>query len=109
MSRSEDVLSKVSRPVQKERAPLGVILKPILSNTIVIIAIVVLVTYLIAYILGNFAKVPAGYLGLVELIVAFLLSYAFALYAERSSDILVKGTVIFFISLVILMIAMVAL
>ena len=54
-------------------------------------------------------KVPAGYLGLVELIVAFLLSYAFALYAERSSDILVKGTVIFFISLVILMIAMVAL
>ena len=89
--------------------PLGVILKPILSNTIVIIAIVVLVTYLIAYILGNFAKVPAGYLGLVELIVAFLLSYAFALYAERSSDILVKGTVIFFISLVILMIAMVAL
>lgn len=109
MSRSEDVLSKVSRPVQKERAPLGVILKPILSNTIVIIAIVVLVTYLIAYILGNFAKVPAGYLGLVELIVAFLLSYAFALYAERSSDILVKGTIIFFISLVILMIAMVAL
>ena len=98
--------------MQKERAPIGVILKPILSNTIVIIAIVVLVTYLIAYvlyILGNFAKVPAGYLGLVELIVAFLLSYAFALYAERSSDILVKGTIIFFISLVILMIAMVAL
>ena len=85
------------------------ILKPILSNTIVIIAIVVLVTYLIAYVLGNFAKVPAGYLGLVELIVAFLLSYALALYAERSSDILVKGTIIFFISLVILMIAMVAL
>ena len=108
-SRSDDVLSRVRRPVQKERAPIGVILKPILSNTIVIIAIVVLVTYLIAYILGNFAKVPAGYLGLVELIVAFLLSYAFALYAERSSDILVKGTVIFFISLVILMIAMVAL
>ena len=92
-----------------KRAPIGVILKPILSNTIVIIAIVVLVTYLIAYVLGNFAKVPAGYLGLVELIVAFLLSYALALYAERSSDILVKGTIIFFISLVILMIAMVAL
>ena len=108
-SRSDDVLSRVRRPVQKERAPIGVILKPILSNTIVIIAIVVLVTYLIAYVLGNFAKVPAGYLGLVELIVAFLLSYALALYAERSSDILVKGTIIFFISLVILMIAMVAL
>lgn len=108
-SRSDNILSQAERSVKRERPPIGVILKPILSNTIVIIAIVVLVSYLLAYVLGNFAKVPGGYLGLVELIVAFVLSYALALYAERSSDILVKGTVIFFISLIILMIAMVAL
>ena len=108
-SSSDDTLSKAKRREKKERPPIGAILKPILSNTIVIIAIVVLISYLIAFILGNFAKVPAGYLGLVELVVAFLLSYALALYADRSSDILVRGTIIFFISLVILMIAMVAL
>ena len=108
-SRTDDAMSQVRRSAQKERAPIGVILKPILSNVIVAIAVVVLITYFIAYILGNFANVPGGYLGLVEMVIAFVMSYALALYANRSSDIMVKGTVIFFISLIILMIAMVAL
>ena len=40
--------------------------------------------------------------GLIEMLVALLLSYGLSLYADRNSDFIVKGTFIFFISLIIL-------
>ena len=51
---------------------------------------------------------PTGYLGIAELIIALLLSYTVVMYTDEEADVLVKGTIIFFISLIILMILMIA-
>ena len=50
---------------------------------------------------------PTGYLGIAELIIALLLSYTVVMYTDAEADVLVKGTIIFFISLIILMIFLV--
>ncbi len=95
------------RPQQPSK-PLGETLKPILKNPVIGIAVVVIISYLIAYILGAVAKIPTGYLGLTELVVALLLSYGIVFYADRDTrDPLIKGTAIFFISLIILIILIV--
>ena len=95
------------RPQQPSK-PLGETLKPILKNPVIGIAVVVIISYLLAYILGAVAKIPTGYLGLTELVVALLLSYGIVFYADRDTrDPLIKGTAIFFISLIILMILIV--
>ena len=53
-------------------------------------------------------KVPTGYLGIAELFIALILSYGIVLYSDKEADVLVKGTIVFFISLVIIMILIVA-
>lgn len=83
-------------------------IKPILGNTIVSIIVVIVIAYLVAFILGSIVKVPTGYLGLTELAVALVLSYGLVFYTDRGSDVLVKGTIIFFVSLVVLMIILIA-
>lgn len=87
--------------------PIGEIIKPLLSNTIVMVAVVVIISYLVGLILGNLTKIPTGFLGIGELIIALILSYGLVIYADREADILVKGTIVFFISLVIIMILVV--
>ncbi|MBO7159499.1 MAG: restriction endonuclease, partial [Methanobrevibacter sp.] len=72
------------------------------------VAVVVLISYLIGFILGKIIKVPTGYLGIAELIIALILSYGIVLYSDKDADVLVKGTIVFFISLVIIMILIVA-
>ena len=109
LSRSDNALSNYNRQISKTPSrPIGEIIKPLLSNTIVLVAVVVIIAYLIGLILGNVAKLPTGFLGIGELIIALLLSYGLVLYADREADILVKGTIVFFISLVIIMILIVA-
>ena len=109
LSRSDNALSNYNRQISKTPSrPIGEIIKPLLSNTIVMVAVVVIIAYLIGLILGNVAKLPTGFLGIGELIIALLLSYGLVLYADREADILVKGTIVFFISLVIIMILIVA-
>ena len=109
LSRSDNALSNYNRQISKTPSrPIGEIIKPLLSNTIVMVAVVVIIAYLIGLILGNIAKLPTGFLGIGELIIALLLSYGLVLYADREADILVKGTIVFFISLVIIMILIVA-
>ena len=76
----------------------------LISNPIVLIIMVVFVAYFIAFFSGNILHIDAGITGLLEMIVALVLSYGFSLYTERNSDFLVKGTFVFFISLVILII-----
>ena len=76
----------------------------LISNPVVLIIMVVFVAYFIAFFCGNVLHIDAGITGLLEMVVALVLSYGFSLYTERNSDFLVKGTFIFFISLVILII-----
>lgn len=79
-------------------------LKPIWSNTLFLIVVVVLLSYIISYVLISLTNIPGGIAGVVELLVALALSYGLILFVDRDgAQILVKGTVIFFISLIILM------
>ncbi len=82
----------------------GSLLNKLIKNPIVLIILVVAVSYIISYVAGNLLKVDAGISGLVEMIVALLLSYGLSLYTDRNRDFIVKGTFIFFISLIILII-----
>ena len=109
-SRSDSALSNYDRQISKTPSkPIGEIIKPILSNTVVMVAVVVLISYLLGFIIGKVAKIPTGFLGIGELLLALVLSYGLVLYTYRESDFLVKGTIVFFISLVIIMILIVAL
>ena len=108
-SSSDNALSNFGGHVpQKPSKPWGEIIKPILSNPIASVAVVVIISYLIGFILGKIVKVPTGYLGIAELFIALILSYGIVLYSDKEADILVKGTIVFFISLVIIMILIVA-
>ncbi|MBR0270834.1 MAG: restriction endonuclease [Methanobrevibacter sp.] len=80
-------------------------LQPILSNAFVTIALVVIVSYLLSFIFGNLLKIDYGISGLIEMIVALALSYGLTfIFADRSRFFITRGTVIFFISLIILII-----
>ena len=108
-SSSDNALSNFSGHVpQKPRKPWGEIIKPILSNPIASVAVVVIISYLMGFILGKIVKVPTGYLGIAELVIALILSYGIVLYSDKEADVLVKGSIVFFISLVIIMILIVA-
>ena len=76
----------------------------LISNPIVLIILVVVISYALAFIFGNLLGVNPGLSGLIEMVVALLLSYGLSLYTERNSDFVIKGTFVFFISLVILII-----
>ena len=76
----------------------------IVSNPIGLILVVVVVSYLLSFIAGNLLKMDSGITGLIEMFVALALSYGFSFYTDRNADFIVKGTFIFFISLIILII-----
>ena len=108
-SSSDNALSNFGGHVpQKPSKPWGEIIKPILSNPIASVAVVVIISYLIGFILGKIVKVPTGYLGITELVMALILSYGIVLYSDKEADVIVKGSIVFFISLVIIMILIVA-
>lgn len=92
---------------QVQSKPLSETIIPYLKNPVVDIFIVVIISYIISVLLG-YANIPTGYLGLIELIVALLLSYGIVFYSDREHpDPLIKGTAVFFISLIIIMILIV--
>ena len=76
----------------------------LIKNPIVLIILVVVISYALSYVLGNLIGMDAGLVGLIEMVVALLLSYGLSLYTVRNSDFVVKGTFVFFISLIILII-----
>ena len=76
----------------------------LLKNPIIMILVVVVISYTLAFLGGNLLKMDAGITGLIEMVVALLLSYGFSLLVERNSNFIIKGTFIFFVSLIILII-----
>ena len=88
---------------QQQSSPNPLLFK-LISNPIVLIILVVAVSYFLAFFGGNILKMDAGITGLIEMVAALLLSYGLSLYTERNGDFIVKGTFVFFISLVILII-----
>lgn len=82
----------------------GSLLYNLIQNPIILIVFVVVISYICSYIAGNLLKMDTGIAGLIEMIVALLLSYGLSLYTDRNRDFIVKGTFVFFISLIILII-----
>ena len=75
--------------------------KAILSNTIALIIIVLLLSSLLTFIVGLNYKNTA-YIGMTKIISSAILSYGLVLVLERDlMSILVKGTTVFFASLII--------
>ena len=66
--------------------------------------IVILVSYALSFLLGNYLKMGTGIVGAIELFIALVLSYLLAFNAERNRFFVMKGTIIFFISLIVLII-----
>ena len=76
-------------------------LKPILSNTISLIIIVLLLSSLLTYII-SFGYQNTAILGISKIIFSVILSYGLVLALERDlTTTLVKGTIVFFVSLLI--------
>ena len=76
----------------------------LINNPIVLIILVVVIAYALAFLFGNILGMDAGICGLIEMVVALLLSYGLSFYTERNTDFVIKGTFVFFISLIILII-----
>ena len=74
----------------------------LIKNPIILILLVVVFSYIISFIAGRLLGMDSGITGLIEMVVALLLSYGLSLYTDRNTDFIVKGTFIFFISLIIL-------
>ena len=83
---------------------IGSLIFRIISNPIGLVLVVVIVSYLVSFIAGNLLKMNSGTAGLIEMFVALALSYGLSFYTDRNADFIVKGTFIFFISLIILII-----
>lgn len=75
----------------------------LLGNIIVLIILVVAISYLLSFILGSVLKLGDGISGLVEMVTALILSYGLVFkFSIRDSFIIIKGTIVFFVSLIIL-------
>ena len=84
---------------------IGETLSRLLANPIAVILLVVIVSYALSYLLGNVLKAGGGIGGLVEMLVALVMSYGLTyFFSERNRYFIIRGTVIFFVSLIILII-----
>jgi len=84
-------------------------LKGILTNTIALIVIVLLLSSLITYIIGLFNKNTA-LIGVSKILSSALLSYGLVFLADKDMNtILTKGTIIFFVSMLIYVVLIVLL
>jgi hypothetical protein len=77
-------------------------LRGIFSNTLVLILVVICLSYLITTAVGAFSNPNKGVLGVLKFFLSAILSYGLVYALEsRSTVILIKGTTVFFVSLLI--------
>ena len=74
----------------------------LIKNPIIMVILVVVISHTLSLLFRGLLGMDSGISGLIELVVALLLSYGLALYADRNSDFVIKGTFVFFVSLIIL-------
>lgn len=77
-------------------------IKDLMNNTFILIAFVVLISYLITSLINWSGQLNHGMLGLLKFILSAALSYGLVyVFEERNAEVLIKGTTVFFISLLI--------
>lgn len=95
---------KINQP-QKVQEPLSQKIKPILKNPAISIFVVVVISYLINFILKKVTNIPRGYLGLIELVLASIMAFGLTIYTDNDNpNFLMKAALIFFVSLIILIV-----
>ncbi|MGC9517952.1 MAG: restriction endonuclease [Methanomicrobiales archaeon] len=78
-------------------------IKNLLSNTIVLILLVLGFSWLIATLVGAYGNVNNAILGILKILLSAILSYGLVFSLERDMTVtLVRGTTVFFVSLLIL-------
>jgi len=89
-------------PRKQAKEPILPKIKKVVNTPIVLIVLVVTISYLISFILHTIANVPIGVQGIVKIFSSFILSYGLALIMTRDKTVvLLKGSLVFFISLLI--------
>ncbi|MDO5847932.1 MAG: restriction endonuclease [Methanobrevibacter sp.] len=80
-------------------------IRPVLGNPIILVALVVIITYLISFIGGAILKIDHILISSLQIFLALVLAYGFTfLFSERSRNFIIRGSLVFFISLIILII-----
>jgi hypothetical protein len=98
-----NILNKQPPKPKKNKISWGKIATALLNNTIVLIILVVGISFLFSYGLERAGTISNTVSGIFKMISALLLSYGFVLGFNRNwSAILLKGTIVFFVSLVVL-------
>lgn len=90
---------------RERRQPITPIIRGLLQNTIILIITVVAVSFLIATILQMAAGLGTSITGVVKIMIAAALSYGIPyLVEDDGAVIMIKGTIVFFSSLLLLVI-----
>ena len=99
-SADSGILNK--RKIEEPKEPLSSKIKKIFNNTIVLILLVVAITHLTSLIINNVVTVPIGVQGLVKMCSSLVLSYGLVFaFNHKGTAVLLKGTIVFFVSLII--------
>lgn len=78
------------------------LIKELMNNTFILIAVVVLISYIITSLINMYGQLSNGMLGLLKFILSATLAYGLVyVFEDRNADVLIKGTTVFFISLLI--------
>jgi hypothetical protein len=97
---SSRILDK--REIEEPVEPLSTKIKAIFNNTLVLILLVVVITSLSSIIINNIVNIPVGVQGLVKIFFSLILSYGLVFIVNpKGTAVLLKGTIVFFVSLII--------
>ncbi|HIH64268.1 MAG TPA: restriction endonuclease [Methanothermobacter thermautotrophicus] len=90
---------------RESRKPLAPVIRGLMQNTIILILTVVAVSFIIAILLQLAAGLGTSLTGVLKLMIAAALSYGIPyLVEEDGAVIMIKGTIVFFSSLLLLVI-----
>ena len=90
------------KPPKPPKKPPGAKIKSIFNHTFFLILLVVSISYLISFITYLVANISVGIQGLVKILSSLILSYGLVFAINpKGTAVLIKGTIIFFISLAI--------
>lgn len=95
-----------SRPADSN---IGPALSKVLSNTIVLIILVILISTFVKYLVSISGDENTAFVGIATILTSAILSYGLVLFFERNlMSMLVKGTTVFFVSLIVQVIIILA-
>lgn len=98
----QDKKGSLNRKRDRIKASWAPAIKGILSNTFVLILIVIGLSFLITSLIAAFSSPSKAVLGILKFFLSAILSYGLVyILEERSTVMLIKGTTVFFISLLV--------